>query len=146
MTYAEKLKDPRWQKKRLEILQRDEFECQFGYACPKEIELHVHHKQYVRGRDPWDYPPDNFITVCAKCHAEIEDLKNTVGLLLPDHTNWQAIYALCEILKTPDYYNMATVVYRLLRSPHLIEPIKQLLLFQPEIDARKVLAAETQAA
>ncbi len=26
--YASKLKDPRWQKKRLEILQRDDFACQ----------------------------------------------------------------------------------------------------------------------
>ncbi len=28
MKYSEKLKDPRWQKKRLEIFQRDEFHCQ----------------------------------------------------------------------------------------------------------------------
>lgn len=27
MTYAEKLKDPRWQKKRLRILERDAFAC-----------------------------------------------------------------------------------------------------------------------
>ena len=29
MGYSEKLKDPRWQKKRLEILERDNFRCQY---------------------------------------------------------------------------------------------------------------------
>jgi len=29
VTYAEKLKDPRWQKKRLEIMERDEWTCQW---------------------------------------------------------------------------------------------------------------------
>lgn len=28
-TYAEKLKDPRWQKRRLEIFERDDWTCQF---------------------------------------------------------------------------------------------------------------------
>lgn len=73
MTYASKLTDPRWQKKRLEILQRDDFRCQL--CQDKEATLHVHHKSYKRNTEPWDYPDDNFVTYCEACHAAVEVLK-----------------------------------------------------------------------
>ena len=69
MRYAEKFKDPRWQKKRLKILERDEFTCQICYD--KETTLHVHHRYYIRGAEPWDYPDDALVTLCENCH-EIE--------------------------------------------------------------------------
>lgn len=66
-TYSQKLKDPRWQKKRLEILSRDKFTCQ---ACAdSESTLHVHHLFYVRGVDPWDYEDFALVTLCESCHA-----------------------------------------------------------------------------
>lgn len=40
-SYSEKLLDPRWQKKRLEILARDNWTCQRCGAV--NCELHVHH-------------------------------------------------------------------------------------------------------
>lgn len=69
MTYSEKLKDPRWQKKRLEILQRDDFTCQ--NCGGKNKTLHVHHKIY-RANEPWDEPNANLITLCKDCHEEIQ--------------------------------------------------------------------------
>lgn len=65
-SYTEKLKDPRWQKKRLEILERDEWKCQF--CDDSESTLHVHHRRYIRGSDPWDYPPELLVTLCEDCH------------------------------------------------------------------------------
>ena len=66
MTYAEKLKDPRWQKKRLQILERDKWTCR---ACgEKEKTLHVHHIFYLQGADPWDIPDGLLITFCCDCH------------------------------------------------------------------------------
>lgn len=66
MTYSEKLKDPRWQKVRLRILDRDNFTCK---ACgDKDSTLHVHHLTYEKDREPWDYPDTNFITMCWECH------------------------------------------------------------------------------
>ena len=44
MSYSLKLKDPRWQRKRLEILQRDNFQ---------EI---------------WDYEDSTLFTLCSDCH------------------------------------------------------------------------------
>jgi len=64
--YAKKLRDPRWQKKRLQVLERDSFKCQACLATKKP--LHVHHRIYVRGRDPWDYPSCSLVTLCEDCH------------------------------------------------------------------------------
>lgn len=67
-TYAEKLRDPRWQKKRLQVLEAAQFTCQSCGA--KDQELHVHHPAYRKGADPWDY--DNLVCLCARCHESIE--------------------------------------------------------------------------
>lgn len=69
--YSEKLKDPRWQKKRLEVLQRDNWTCQECFKTDKT--LHVHHLVYNKGKDPWDYEEGFLITLCSDCHQDIED-------------------------------------------------------------------------
>lgn len=64
MKYADKLKDPRWQKKRLKILERDNFKCQ---SCgDSENTLHVHHFSYKK--NPWDSEDYELVTVCETCH------------------------------------------------------------------------------
>ncbi len=68
MTYAEKLLDPRWQKKRLEVLERDKFTCQ-GCGDTRST-LHVHHFWYNKGADPWNHPMESLITYCERCHQE----------------------------------------------------------------------------
>lgn len=60
----EKLKDPRWQKKRLEILSRDNWTCQYCGAI--EATLHVHHLLY--NKEPWDAKSEYLITICESCH------------------------------------------------------------------------------
>ena len=65
-TYKEKLLDPRWQKKRLFILERDNWTCQI--CKDTETSLHVHHRWYEKNRNPWDYPNEAFTTLCEKCH------------------------------------------------------------------------------
>jgi len=67
MTYADKLKDPRWQRKRLEVLQHADFRCQL--CGSKDNTLHVHHAYYEKGRDPWEYPVGAMISLCHDCHA-----------------------------------------------------------------------------
>ncbi len=63
---SEKLKDPRWQKKRLLIMQRDQFKCQ---RCGNtEENLQVHHLVYEENREPWDIPDENLITYCQSRH------------------------------------------------------------------------------
>jgi hypothetical protein len=58
-------KHPKWQKKRLEILSRDEWKC---VACSdSQSTLHVHHLTY--DGDPWDVPDDWLQTLCEGCHS-----------------------------------------------------------------------------
>jgi 5-methylcytosine-specific restriction endonuclease McrA len=64
--YSELLKDPRWQRRRLEIMERDGWACQ---DCgDSENTLAVHHLRYHHGRLPWDMPDGSLVTVCCLCH------------------------------------------------------------------------------
>ncbi len=67
MTYSEKLRDPRWQKRRLEIMQEANFSC--SYCNDKETMLVVHHMYYEFNNDPWDYPDHGLICLCDDCHS-----------------------------------------------------------------------------
>lgn len=67
-SYSEKLKDPRWQRKRLEILSRDNYKCQMCGNTSRT--LHVHHLFYKYGVEPWDYDNDTLVTLCEKCHSK----------------------------------------------------------------------------
>lgn len=80
-SYSQKLKDPRWQKKRLEIMGRDGFRCRI---CGDDSNtLHVHHKHYFSKREPWDYEEQDLVTVCEICHDEAhsmgDELKAVAG-------------------------------------------------------------------
>jgi hypothetical protein len=78
MKYSEKLRDPRWQRKRLEVMQRDKFTC---LACgDKASTLNVHHKQYHG--DPWDAPMPSLETLCEACHGRRGELNKRI-LSLP---------------------------------------------------------------
>lgn len=67
MSYKEDLLNPKWQKKRLEIFERDEWTCQF--CGSKKKTLAVHHKKYLKGKKPWQYPKRLLITACEPCHT-----------------------------------------------------------------------------
>lgn len=80
-TYAEKLLDPRWQKRKGEILLRDNHKCRSCGAT--HITLHAHHIFYVEDTDPWDYSDDALITYCEVCHNTEHLIGNTLqGYLL----------------------------------------------------------------
>lgn len=66
-SYEDKLRHPKWQKKRLEIMSLR------GWACEEcgatEQELHVHHLVYSHGRNPWEYDTHELACLCATCHG-----------------------------------------------------------------------------
>lgn len=74
MTYSEKLKSPKWQKKRLEILNRDEFTCKL--CGDSETQLHVHHLEYEYDKHPADISSEKLITYCEHCHELVETIKS----------------------------------------------------------------------
>lgn len=76
-SYSEKLRDPRWQKKRLEIMQRDKWTCQF--CGDKEANLQIHHIRYIRSMAPWDYENFDLQTLCELCHGEYSKYERIHG-------------------------------------------------------------------
>lgn len=73
-TYSEKLKSPKWQKRRLEIMERDGFQCQMCFD--RDETLTVHHKEYINGREPWEYEDKHLITLCEDCHESVHLWEN----------------------------------------------------------------------
>lgn len=73
--YYRKLSDPRWQRVRLHIFDRDGWECQrCGIGIDGGKTFHVHHKKYTAD-DPWEEPPENLETLCEDCHATEHDTR-----------------------------------------------------------------------
>jgi len=74
--YAAKFRDPRWQRKRLRILNRDNWTCT---DCGEtEKELQVHHGYYESKLDPWEYDDDTLHTLCDECHQWANDLRRDI--------------------------------------------------------------------
>lgn len=123
--YAEKLRDPRWQKKRLEVMNRDQFTCQICFDDKKT--LNVHHLYYRRGCEPWDYDASELITLCHECHefetenrsaaeeqllealkvrgvfsVSIEELAQSIaGMKMPESAG-ETFHYLADLIDSPD--------------------------------------------
>ena len=123
-SYSEKLKDPRWQKLRLQVMERDQFECQLCDAVDKT--LHVHHLVY--SRNPWESPMENLVTVCEDCHTEIEFTLNEVRRI----SNWDVtLYAVKDALDLMNQHHPAhigLILGLLRRNPAKVGEVWQLLV------------------
>jgi len=100
-SYSELLKDPRWQKKRLEIFKRDKFTCKL--CGDTETTLQVHHKEYIYGNDPWDYPNSMLVTLCEHCHHELEIFKKDL--------DFDIQYKNIRIFKSNDWDNQSRIMF-----------------------------------
>lgn len=95
-TYTEWLKSPEWRARRAEIIELANEQCQECGRCKVGCErcdhhddfvdhFEVHHKFYIRGRKPWEYPDECLQCLCGVCHEERtlldEAIKATIGLL-----------------------------------------------------------------
>lgn len=68
MTYQDQLKSPLWQRKRLDILNKYDFQCNICYSRDKTVV--VHHKYYSTRLKAWEYPDSCYICLCEDCHKE----------------------------------------------------------------------------
>ena len=78
-SYFQKLKDPRWQKKRLEALVAADWTCQ--WCGTSESTLHVHHRAYFKGREPWEYEAGQLEVLCEGCHEDLHDEEEKLKLV-----------------------------------------------------------------
>lgn len=125
--YSILLKDPRWQKKRLKILERDGWECN---GCGNsETTLHVHHLHYHKNKDPWEYDDNYLISLCEDCH-HIEYLKlkeekdafcdafSSKGMMSCHFSEMATAARGMEPFHNPDV--MASVISKILMNPIII--------------------------
>jgi len=86
MSYADQLRDPRWQKRRLEVLERANWTCE--RCSDTENTLHVHHGYYERGLAPWEYPHETLYCLCETCHevvqVQLREIHRRLGQLQPE--------------------------------------------------------------
>lgn len=66
--YAELLKHPKWQEKRLRVLEGAGFRCVRCFNA--ERSLHAHHKVYLKGHKPWEYEDALLECLCERCHDQ----------------------------------------------------------------------------
>lgn len=110
-TYSEMLKHPKWQKKRLEILERDKWCC---VKCgDTETTLHIHHLKYT-GK-PWEAPAKDLSTLCADCHLLFSktdvDFEFVVKIV-----KFPKVYVESNIRGVAVCYKMATAYYNIEES------------------------------
>ena len=82
MTYAEKLKDPRWICRRHEILERDGHQCR--YCRTQEGPLQVHHTYYAWGKEPWEAEDKHLLTLCRDCHEKRQKTEDDIAQALAE--------------------------------------------------------------
>jgi len=71
--YESLLRDPRWQRRRLEIFGRDAWRC--VHCGDHTSTLCVHHVTAYRGISPWEYKDDELQTLCEGCHGLLKGLR-----------------------------------------------------------------------
>ncbi len=155
--YLKKLRDPRWQKMRLEVFQRDSFHCQ---RCPPSETgeestdtLHVHHNYYETGKEPWEYPVEAFTTLCETCHeAETANRpemdKYLIQALKKTGLPYFGVEALAGALETlpvgylANFYNeyrLTNFAEAIAESPEKLEVLHEVLKFSGLYDIVKSL-------
>jgi hypothetical protein len=98
VSYSDLLRDPRWQKKRLEVLERENFACE---QCEDaSTELHVHHTYYAKGRKPWEYDAADLRCLCKPCHERVTEKTAELHRLLGecDEGSFDIILGLVRML------------------------------------------------
>ena len=71
--YAELLKKPQWQKRRLQMLEKAGWKC---VECgAEEQQLHVHHRRYIAGATPWEYEDKDLVVLCEACHEKAHGIE-----------------------------------------------------------------------
>lgn len=80
--WLQQLRDPRWQKKRLIILERDGWKCQECGATDKNLQ--VDHLIYAPTGRPWDVEDKDLRTLCDGCHRTISELRKIARAYIGD--------------------------------------------------------------
>lgn len=106
--YSSKLRDPRWQKKRLEVMESAGFKCA---RCGEEgEELNVHHVVYQKGLDPWEYDTVDLACLCKSCHEAT-------------HSAIKDLSRLASSIADPPFYGLMKIIAMAKENPWVIHSL-----------------------
>lgn len=95
-SYWEQLRDPRWQRKRLEVMRKADFACQ---ACGcKDKTLNTHHTYYQKGAAPWEYEDHTLRCWCEDCHGRWHEWKQILDAWVAN-LGFDGLYAAVAMLE-----------------------------------------------
>lgn len=81
-SYRTVLQDPRWQRKRLSVLSRANWHCE--WCGTGDRSLQVHHGYYGKTdgelRSPWQVPEAVLWALCDRCHERAEVARQSLYL------------------------------------------------------------------
>lgn len=107
--YAEKLKDPRWKAFRLAFIdwRHDENLGPQCDDCGEDTQgaLHVHHRLYREGAEPWEYDYNELRLICADCHERIHKTEKRLrkfAISVRPHICYELNALLDELEELPD--------------------------------------------
>lgn len=72
MSKMDEYKHPKWQSLRLKALEAKGFICEGCYNGEKT--LHVHHREYPKGKKIWECAVTDLEVLCEDCHKQTEAL------------------------------------------------------------------------
>lgn len=103
--YKSQYMHPKWQKRRLEMLESAEYKCQ---SCEDtEKTLHVHHKRYIKGRDVWDYADSDLNVLCETCHQLEHSTRDNLNEILARLESYQTSDLTCLLVGFLNYIGIA---------------------------------------
>jgi len=129
--YSQKLRNPLWEQKRIEILTRDLYTC---VHCRRSDEtLHVHHLYYLPDHEPWQYENNALITLCEVCHIKEHmhkvGYKESLPELLEAGFSYELLnqihFAMLYAANLKEPTSIASHLYRLFTDHEFISEIKK---------------------
>jgi hypothetical protein len=82
VSYVDDLKHPKWQERRLRVLERAGWACE--WCGDTENQLHAHHKVYLKGHKPWEYEDSQLECLCDGCHGRAHALLKQLELAVAE--------------------------------------------------------------
>lgn len=110
LTYAEQLAHPLWQRRRLTMLNAADWKCS---ACGSDdAQLHVHHRQYFKGRMAWEYSDAELQVLCKSCHERLHVVDEQIKAILCQVPPDEALALLAGYFYVVDDQEQLSAIYR----------------------------------